>query len=299
MNLYLSSLPTECLLAYTNIFPGEKLNILVSYGLRNQSIADFIFDYKDRINSLILDSGTYTMNFAKRQQTRDKINFPGYRAFLKSLSGKFDYAFNFDSNFHDHGQAENDEYMKILQDDGLSVVPVVHSYSEQEVEYYLEQGHKIIALGFSAGKKTKENIDKLTRLIHGAGAKVHVLGVSNWNGLANTPVAYCDSSSWMQYGKYGEIRYWNEAKDVPDGTDKTDTIYFKDGLEVPKPHKHSFLDYKHRDALYTWLKETFGWEYYELMGSDAMMKRTLVNIHYFVQLQKRITEHHTKLGFDT
>ena len=296
MNLYLSSFTTQHLVEYTRLFPDEKLNILVSYGLRNQNIADFISEHEDKINSLILDSGTFTMNFAQQEVTRKKIDFEGYRAFLKTIGHRFDYAFNFDSNFADHGQDDNDRYMRILQDDGLNVVPVVHSYSEREVKHYLKEGHTIIALGYSEGKKTEANIKKLSQMIHDNGAKVHVLGISTWKKLAHTPVAYCDSSSWMQYGRFGIIQYWNEDKIVPADSDKTDSIHFKDSLDS-KSAKHQFHDYAHGKQLYKWIKDEFGWDYYELMASDSMMKRTLVNIHYFVQLQKRITAHHEKLGF--
>ncbi len=299
MNLYLSAFAEKYLVAYTNIFPDEKLNILVSYGSRTQNIAKFIFDRKDHINSIILDSGTYTKNFAKNASTRNKIDFSGYSAYLDTLHEYFDCAFNFDPNFESHGQIENDEYMDLLMKKGLNVVPVVHSYSEEEVECYLAQGHKIIALGFSEGNKTAKNIAKLSRIIDAAGAKTHVLGVSTWKMLANNPIAYCDSSSWVKHGIYGVIRYWNESKDVPDGEDKTDSIYFNDYLGHGKNNMENFLEYKYKDELYAWIKETFGWEYYELLSSDSRDKRVLINIHYFVQLQKRISERHAELGFNT
>ena len=63
MKIYLSSLNTNSLEAYLEIFPDAKLNVLVSYGLRNKSVDAFLHEYASNINSIILDSGTYTMNW--------------------------------------------------------------------------------------------------------------------------------------------------------------------------------------------------------------------------------------------
>ncbi len=298
MNLYLSSFTAKHLEAYIAFFPKEKLNILVSYGLRNKSIAAFLFKYANNINSLILDSGTFTLNFAQKKATREKIDFTGYRAFLRELGHLFDYVFNFDSEFDEYGQVQNDRHMDILLGDGHKVVPVVHTYTEREVSHYLKQNHPIIALGYSKDK-SKANIEKCCNQIHDAGAKAHVLGVSTWNRLAHTPVAYCDSSSWVQHGMYGCIQYWNESRKVKPDSDKTDSIRFLDTISAKKTDKPYYHNYDYLDELDSWIKETFGWEDYVLPNIENKDKRTLVNIHYFVQLQKRITEHHAKLGFNT
>lgn len=298
MNLYLSSFTTKQLEAFIQLFPGIKLNILVSYGLRNKSIADFLFKYQGNINSLILDSGTFTMNFAQQKATRERIDFNGYRAYLRELGHLFDFVFNFDSEFDEYGQAQNDRHMNILLDDGHPVVPVVHTYKDKEVEHYLKQGHPIIALGYSKDK-TKANIERCCKLIHDGGAKTHVLGVSTWGKLAHTPVAYCDSSSWIQHSIYGCIQFWNENRVAGSNGDKTDTFRFLDTKVPKKTDKPFYHEYKHQEVFDTWLKDTFGWEDYVLQDVKNKDKRTLVNIHYFVELQKRITEHHAQLGFNT
>lgn len=291
MRLYLSSFTTDHLLNYLKLFPETKMNILVSYGLRNKSIPGFLFDYADNINSLILDSGTFTMNFAKQRSTCDRIDFTGYRAFLKIFGDRFDYVFNFDSDFSTEGQQNNDRYLKTLQDDGHNVVPVVHSYTGEEVESYLDAGHKLIALGFSRTRKTTYNITRLCKLIHDNGAKAHVLGVSAWNKLSRIPIAYCDSSSWVQHGMYGCIQYWNKNKATKPGGDKTDSIRFLDSANRRKSD-HYYHDYESKEELYAWIKDTFGWDEHVLPSIDGRSKRTLVNIHYFVELQRRLTKFH-------
>lgn len=278
-------------MAYITMFPNAKLNILVSYGLRNPSIPDFLFKYSDNIDSIILDSGTFTLNFAKNLKTRERISFEGYRAYLKTLGHSFKYVFNYDSNFDADGKYDNDEHLKILQDDGHNVVPVVHSYKDEEVESYLNAGHKIIALGFSKTEKTRPNIERLCKLIHDNGAKAHVLGVSSWDRLAHTPIAYCDSSSWAQHGLFGCIQFWNETKQVFMGKDKTDTIRFPD-TTAPRKTGHYYHDYKDQHVLYPWIKKTFGWDDYELLSKHEREKRVLINIHYYVELQRRLTEFH-------
>ena len=298
MNIYLSSFTVDALKAYIALFPHAVLNILVSFGLRNESMYSFLHEYKDNINSIVLDSGAFTKNSAKSSDLRAAITFCGYKAFLQRYAGHFDYCFNFDENFEAEYWYENQVYLDQLHAEGHSnVVPVVHSYTEEEVECYLRKGYPIIALGFSEQHKNPANIRKLSHMIHDAGAKVHVLGVSTWNGLANAPIAYCDSSSWIQHSMYGTLLFWNEARADSSFADCTDRIKFVDKTGKTPRSPHYYHDYEYADTLSVWLYETFGWEYYELMNPDNFMKRTLVNIHYFVELQRRITAHYNQLGF--
>lgn len=94
MNIYLSSFTVKHLDMFMERFPDAKLNVLLSYGLKNKNMFRFIKQYRSRINSLILDSGAFTLNMAKNKSTRNKIDFMGYRDFLKRFAKDFDFVFN-------------------------------------------------------------------------------------------------------------------------------------------------------------------------------------------------------------
>ena len=243
MNLYLSSFTIEALTEYNLLFPDEKLNVLLSYAYRNGNYYHFLNTHRDKINSLILDSGTYTKNKSTNIGLTESIRFEGYKAYLKSFDCAYDYYFNYDRNFSPEGVFENLYYQTRLQDCGHFPVPVVHDYNRSELYFYLyneRYSSETIALGFAKDKL--KNIERLSWEIYDCGKKVHVLGVSSYNKLKETPIAYTDSSSWMQYSNYGQIRFWNENKrfrgnKLSSDPDFTDTINFLDGYTKAESKK--------------------------------------------------------------
>ena len=262
MRIYLSSFTENAFYAYTEKFPEDKLNILISYGLRKSYYSNFIKQHRSRINSLILDSGAFTLNSAKSEALKKKISLEGYIAYCKRFGHAFDFYFMFDKNFTNDGLMENFECQRKMENEGLTPVPVVHNYTGEDTSYFIQRGYELIALGFSESKdKTQENIGKLSYQIHNAGRKVHVLGISAYDKLAEYPIAYSDSSSWGQNRIYACIPFWNENNP---GTDKTDFIYFKDRVKT-KDRKHWYDEYKDKDLLKEYLSSTFGYSYFDLL----------------------------------
>jgi hypothetical protein len=109
------------------------------------------------INSLICDSGAYTKNNAQDKKTAAKISLDGYISFLRQplIRNSFDFAFNYDQDFKKTGFETNYRNMKKIEQNVISVVPVVHDYKAQiinEIDYYLKNKYPIIALGFSEDK---------------------------------------------------------------------------------------------------------------------------------------------------
>ena len=294
MRIYLSSFTEQALFEYVKIFPSSKLNILISYGLRNASYKTFIENNERNINSLILDSGTYTLNFAKDLALRQKINFSGFCAFIEQFENSFDYIFNFDKYFDDNGMMRNMYYQEKLEELGYkNIVPVVHNYSGEDLDYLIHKGYKLIALGYSK-EKNQKNIVKLANKAYSNKVKVHVLGVSSYKKLANAPIAYCDSSSWVHYSLNGVLNYWNPKKD---SSDKTDSLHFAhDGTRNPNWKGYYYSDYLYLEDLKKYLDETFGYDYHDLLDPKSI-KRQIVNIRYFVELQERITKKQTDLGY--
>lgn len=295
MRIYLSAFSERSLVSYLNYFKDAKINILISYALRQSHYYNLIKNYKDNINSLILDSGAYTKNKAKSEALKKSITFGGYKEFCKIFREDFDFAFNYDVNFDKDGFADNLYYLNQLRIEGLDPVPVVHDYINTESDYYLAGEFPITALGFSEDKK-KTYFKPIIEKFNNAGKKVHLLGKSNYDDLYDIPIAYCDSSSWAQNQRFACISYWCKSKSA---NNKAETIHFRD-MDVAKiKRKNWYDDYIYRDDLEEYLNENFGFRYYDLVDVDICReKRKIVNIHHFVTLQDIITKEHQLRGWN-
>jgi len=298
MRIYLSAFSERSLISYLNYFNKTKLNILISFALRQSHYYSLIKNYKSNINSLILDSGAYTKNNAQSELLKKSITFEGYKEFCKIFRNDFDFAFNFDVNFNQDGFSDNLYYLKQLEQEGLNPVPVLHDYINTEAKYYIEKGYPITALGFSEDKK-KIYFKPIIEEFHKANKKIHLLGKSNFDDLYDAPVAYSDSSSWAQNQRFACISFWCKSKP---GRNKSETIHFRD-MDVARIKRSNWYDdYKYRDDLEEYLDDSFGFKYYDLMDIDTYReRREIVNVHHFVMLQDIITKEHAARGwtFDT
>jgi hypothetical protein len=292
---------------YLQYFPDAKLNVLLSYGLRNSDTAGFLKTHHDRIGDLILDSGAFTLNNAKSQKIKDKITLPGYAAFLKRFGSSFLFAFNYDANFGHDGFYENAENMQFLIEQGnKNIVPVMHAYTCEEADRFITDGNKLVAMGFSPeGKKNRKNIRGFSEYFHEHGVKVHALGATNWKVLADTPVAYADSSSWVQYGKFGTVVFWNDSKAVVTGTGQTDysecceAYYFYDDASKPRKSNKVYYDQlPETHPLPQFVEKHLKCDWFDLLNKKATDLRTMLNIHFFQKLQEKVTEHHTNNGWN-
>ena len=289
--IYHADMIKDALLAYSKRNPNDKLNILVSFGNRDNDASDLIFDYRHLIGNIICDSGTWTLNNAPDKH-RETITVDGYAAYLKALASNFDFYFNFDEDFSKTGFEKNLVNQKILEDSGFKPVPVIHDcYSDEEVDHYIDEGYDLIAIG--SGELKNSSVDELRRIVerfHSKGIRVHFLGCTEYEKLANTPVFSCDSSSWGQKGTRGYILYWNHEKP---GINKTDSIDF-----VHKCYGRPFYkDYEYRFQLEEYLDEELDLSFEDMLGKKGLTNRYIATIHYFVQLEKRIKARHKELGF--
>lgn len=326
MNIYLSSMTKSAFKAFSSKFPDIKLNILLSYGLV-QDKSYFAFDVRDKIGSLMLDSGTYTLFNKERNQdnidpeTRisdETMTVDGYKEYLTKydISEWFDTIMNFDRDFNDNEQAfitnnKNLEYLK--EGTKLDPIPVIHHFSGDEAKYYLEKDHGLIASGSAwYGRYTKEALDedneKLFVKAFNAGKRVHYLGWSNFK-LAYYPIFGCDSTTWTLEAKYGKVKYWNEEKELKEGhEDKTETIWVDEKRDVEKytnkekkinEQKKKGLEEK-RQQFYEYLKKTFDMKPTDLGKGKRSnhLNCQVVNIYYMAMLEKKITQKQKQLFDD-
>ena len=299
MRIYLSSIPPRVIDQYLAIFPDARLNILVSIALRNGNSLEYTNRLKSKFNSLILDSGAFTLNnIPKVEQVKCKVkvSIEQYRDHLRYFGHHFDYVFSFDRHFHDDGLADNMVYHKMLEGLHPRIVPVVHDYQGEDANVFIGMKEPLIALGYSTEQKTEKNIAAVSKKLHGAGKLVHALGVSNYARLINNPIAFCDSTTWNQPGQWRVLTYWSESKA---DDDKTEKIFFKDWAITTKrtDPKKDFLVHEKKEEITEHLK-IFGYKENDLAGESNMDKRIIVQIHYYQKLQEVITANHVKLGWN-
>ena len=293
MLIYLSGFSTRELEEYIKRVPQAKLNVLLSYGLKNSDYRNFLEKSHENINSVILDSGAFTANFSSKPQDLSFI-FQGYKSFCQYYANSYDFAINYDLDFGKGDYSNNYKYLDELRKAGINVVPVVHDYTGDEVDLYLNGDYKIIATGYSEEEKTKNNLAELAKKIYDAGRKVHALGVSNFSWLATTPIHYSDSSSWAKYSAYGFMPFWNSALT---SQDKTHIIKFTD-FKKQYTEKHLYSNYAYKQDLEKYLHDRLGYKYIDLLSPETNRRR-IVCIDYYVQLQDVLTRLHARLGFHT
>jgi hypothetical protein len=289
--IYHSGLTTDLIKAYAKINPTDKLKVFLSYGRRNKYNYDLMLNNRHLIDKIACDSGTWTLN-QNPEKNRSKINLKGYAAFLKLYASKFDFYINYDEEFTPNGFEENCFYQKELESDGLNPVPVIHNCdSSEEMDYYIQNGYKMVAIG--SGDLRSSSVHKLRKIVetfYCKGIKVHFLGCTEYEKLANTPLYSCDSSSWGQKATRGYILYWNPVKR---GEDKTDAIDF----QANQHGRTYYKDYKFRWDLEEYLESELSMTFEQLEGKEGVSNRILATIHYFVKLEKLIAEKHKELGF--
>lgn len=299
IKIFLSSFTFKILEAYKDIFKDAEMNVLLSFGTRSQDYIDMIFTYRHMINSLICDSGAFTKNFANAI-TASKISLDGFIAFFKQpqIQEAFDFIINYDEIFNLYGFETNLRNMWKIEANNIPCVPVIHDYLAvvfDEIGYYLQKEYPLIALGYSEHKMKdgKKNIQYAVNRIVSAGSRVHLLGISSYDILADNPIHYSDSSSWAQEGLFGCILWWNPCKQ---GENKTDRIKFLDRENSHKNHNKHIGNYDYIEELQIYLKDQLGMTLLDLCGHNREFNRQLVNVHFFVQLQDRVREAHKQKG---
>jgi hypothetical protein len=157
---------------------------------------------------LVLDSGAWS---AFTQKTT--INIDEYASFLKEKHHLFDACFNLD--VIDEGQKSFDNWLILTQVHGLEfVVPVYHITTDVSfLKQYLSFGTKMIAIGAMSHMPTAQRVPALDwvweeHLTFPGGMprlKVHGFGVMGLTVLQRYPWWSVDSTSWVQFGRFGVI----------------------------------------------------------------------------------------------
>jgi len=294
MKIYLSSLGLDVLKRYMELFPDDKINVLVSFAALNHDVVMFCKRYRPKIGGLILDSGVWTKNNAS--SGTGHITVEAYIAYLRVAAKYYDYCFNFDENFNADGFDENYTNQLQIEASGVYPVPVLHDIEGDEIQIYINRGYSRIALG-SRQIKSRKVLEGVMRRFEGTGIKIHLFGNTKFDLLAHAPINSSDTAMWARAGGWGNIKYWNPHNKREN---KTDRIYLEEYIQGDDGEEAiSFSTYEYRKEFEEYLWNTFKLEYYDLIGSKRAVNKMLVNTHYFVQLENVITDIHRKKGFDT
>jgi hypothetical protein len=227
MKIYHSALTKDAAIRYKALKPTEKLRVLASYGRRDPHSAYFLVENRGILDNLIMDSGTFTKH-NNPTEYEDTITLDGYILYLKNFGPKLDFYFNFDEDYDGSGFETNYLNQLRMEKQGLRPVPVVHDCYSDEIERYIDGGHKLIAIG--SGELKHASLDDLRMICekpYRAGVKIHFLGITSFEKLAYIPVYSCDASTWGHQSARGNVFYWNPLKR---GYKKIDPICFYDIL---------------------------------------------------------------------
>jgi hypothetical protein len=292
VRIYHSGVSLRIAQKYSERYPKRKISVLLSYGRPNPEKHAICVTRRNLFNSVIYDSGAYTLNYARIQDIN--ITLSAYTADLRQNAHYYDWYINLDEDFSEDGFEVNWWNQSHIEEAGFNPVPVIHDLKGPETDFYIERGYRRVAIGSSElGRGRSDALRSSVHKLYDAGAKVHFLGAVNFNLLASMPVHSCDSSNWNQKGSRGAILWWNPEKEEADKTDKIHVIDHE-----PLGESRIYLqDYQYRRELEEYLQRELGLTYRDLMGRDRLVNRSLTYIHYCMTLEEMINQRHQENGF--
>jgi hypothetical protein len=296
MKIYLASLNLYALEKCVELLRKKKTkpNVLRSFGIVDAESSAFIKDHRDSIGSLALDSGTWTLNNAKYRPPH--LTFENYMDYVKEVKSELDFYVNFDSNFTDEGYVTNIQNLKEMEERELEPVPVVHDIWAEEIDLYIDEGYRRIALG-SSQIRDLETMEYVINKFQGTGIKIHLFGKSGFDFMANFPIDSCDTADWAHAGSFGHILYWNPRRSE---INKGDQIYTEERTQKPGEKKVTFSNYEFREDLDKYLYNTFGYVYEkDILGPEGSYVKMVINAFYYLQLEDEINKIHKRKGFKT
>jgi hypothetical protein len=295
--LYLAGLLYDAAARYKSRFTDDEVNTLLSNGRVKPGYLETFVKNCNHFNSIILDSGTWTLNNVSEDKDATKADFHTYLTYLNYFKHHFDYYFNYDEDFSKTRYWTNQNYQDRLEQANHTPIYVIHdAHNRQEIDFCLRRGYKMVAIGSAELKGPIDELREIVMFFHAKRIKVHFLGCTQFERLATMPVFSCDSSTWTRMGSEGYVLWWNKAKS---DFDKTEKIYLK--TNGPKSARKHYIedndpDFRFRD----YLRLTHGLTPLDLKGKssgETLINRAMVNMKYFIDLQEQVRQEHTKRGY--
>lgn len=300
--IFFAALTVSLLLHLHKILPGRKINVLRAYQSPSPGDRMLFNGIVPNIGKLMLDCGTYLLHSTK-SSALPNININGYMQWVrwaKQQKQPVHFYPNFDRNFTLYGFQDNWLSMQTMESQGLHPFPVIHDFHNKEIPFYLNRGHKFMALGSIMKKgskkklRTKDDIEHALLRIPTSEVDVHLFGASSYNMIASLALApyslySCDSSSWVQNSNRGHFLYWNPYKA---GENKTEQIYFLDKIGDSFREDRMYWEYHpNRYELEEYIA-SLGFTYMDLIGhpADANHHRQLLNVIYYLTIEDVINK---------
>ncbi|MYL83465.1 hypothetical protein GTA51_10040 [Desulfovibrio aerotolerans] len=248
------------------------------------------------INSLILDSGVWALN---QGTLKHKSNVKIYSKFLTRRKHLFNFYFNYDEKFDGDPLEINWANQIYLEDNGHRPVPVIHSFTKQEINHFLsfEGYYDKIAIG-STLSKDPQHLKDVVELFYTHNFKVHVFAYGSYKRLLGLKAWSTDCSSFARWVSVGRVIFYSELMKeevtfsfLPEDRNGNTNDDFIDGH---KYKKYNILE-EYQDYIYTNLGLTKN-----DLATETIL-RTVANSFYFSSLEKKITERQISDGlvFDT
>jgi hypothetical protein len=257
---------------------GIKLNYLISYFYLDGLAYRLTEEYRSCINELYLDSGAFSVAGG-----RSKITITEYSKYLKLFGGKFNQYFNLDDRFDDpHHNQYNQQYLEeTLFEVPQKPIPVVHDTSDPFTEfcYYATLGHDYIAIGSTINVPD----DTMARIKETyPNVKIHLFGKIALKDLVKGYYYSADSATWADAASFGDILYWD-----PD-ENEFHKIYMGSTEKKDSDSDH-YKRFSKKDKLEAFLKDTFDFEYRDLLIKKGSEARYIVNLFYYKELENYLT----------
>ena len=255
-----------------------KLNYLISYYYLDGQAYRLTDVYREMINELYLDSGAFSVAAG-----RSKITVTEYLKYLTLFGDRFAQYFNLDDHFDnpEHNR-HNQEYLEDNLPRGANKpIPVVHDNNDPfgEFRYYKTMGHDYIAIG-STTNIPAETMNRIKDTY--PEVKIHLFGKIALKELETGYYYSADSTTWSDAAGFGDILYWD-----PD-ENEFHKIYMgsTDRRDDESDHYKRFAK---KDKVEAFLKDTFDFEYSDLLTKSGAYNRRIVNLYYYKKLEDYLT----------
>lgn len=234
---------------------------------------------------IMLDSGAWSAYTQGKEIPIDE-----YMQFIYDNKDCIDHYVNLD--VIGDGRASLNNY-RIMKDNGLDPIPVFHAGTSVRFLYKYLEYTDYVAIGAIAKMHTKSRISNLDKyvwpkIVDRRGypiAKFHGFGLTSLKIMSYYPWYSVDSSSWVQYGRYGIILvpYWRDNK--WDYTGEPLKIIISSRKENQPKHFINMPDGMQKDMILRYFEET-GFDYKTL--STHHISRDKINLVYYLGIQDQV-----------
>ena len=235
---------------------------------------------------VLLDSGAWSAYTQKKT-----ISIDAYMEYIRENIKYIDYYVNLDVIGDPLKSFEN---YKIMRDNGFTPIPVFHAETVSNTRTFLYKYlnyTNYVAIGAIAKMHTKRRIENLDlyfkSLVDDKGfpiAKFHGFGLTSLRILKYYPWFSVDSSSWVQYGRYGIILIPKRTNDHWDYKSEPYKVVVSSRRQDDQFHITKYST--SQKSQFSQYLEEIGYDYAKVSTNN--LNRDKVNLVYYLGIQETI-----------